>query len=305
MKQTSNYRIYHLINFLTYQLTKLVAKKAKRINESSSPIWVTGMFRSGTSLTTNILMHLGVDLGPKQHLLRAKGERKRLNPDGFFENYLFMDFSLYIFHKTNSWGDNPPDSKKLDRITIDTMDYKDFIHYSIVAIHDDRISNLNKLLILRKYYPANLKSYLKDHFTPPFAIKNPHFAVLVPILQKEWPDSKFLVVFRSPDAVIDSAKQITKHADYSLYICYYSMLKVKAPNACIYFSYDHLIQRPHESITALARVFQRNGNDISSAVKLIRPGEGSELRQNQIKKWPEELTNLYTYMLSKAINRSV
>ena len=74
-------------------------------DNSVHPIWVTGMFRSGTSLVTKILKELGGDLGPEEDLLQPFGTRKHLNPDGFYENHLFMEWSMYAFFKNEpTWA---------------------------------------------------------------------------------------------------------------------------------------------------------------------------------------------------------
>lgn len=296
-------KLYYLINKITYILTKTVARLALPSNEECTPIWITGLFRSGTSVTTNILMHMGVDLGPSQHLLKAKGQRRKLNPDGFFENYLFMDLSLYLFHLTNSWGDQPPSKDRLRNIDITRIDYNAFIRYSLMEVHDDRISNINKLRVLRKYYPANIKTYLNEHFKKPFAVKNPHFAVLTPILKKEWPKSTFLVVFRYPESTISSAQKVTPRADYLLYTAYYkALLDDKNINA-IYFSYDHLIHNPRYSIEILAKQFQLTHFEIDKIVSLIHKADCVDPVQEILSHWPNELKEIYAIMLSKAINR--
>ena len=67
-----------------------------------------------------------------------------MNPDGFFENYLFMDWSLQVFMDLDSWGHVPPTLQSVKSYN-KKIDQDKFAYNSLVSIHDDRISNLEKL----------------------------------------------------------------------------------------------------------------------------------------------------------------
>lgn len=112
---------YHLINLFSYWLYlffNLFRKSNSVSNKKVAPLIITGMFRSGTTITASLLQLLGFHAGPKDHLLGAIGPRKSLNPEGFLENYPFMDLSMYVFYLTNSYGDAPPEKDQLEKLNL-------------------------------------------------------------------------------------------------------------------------------------------------------------------------------------------
>ncbi len=272
-------------------------------NEVSTeqPLFVTGFFRSGTSLTTHLLQILGMDLGPANHLLLAKNERAILNPDGFFENYIFMETSLMAFTKLNSWGHLPPTPEKVSSLNFDQKDREQFAEYTLCGVHDDRISNKNKMDALKNFDVLSLNSYFEKRFKYPYAIKNPHFSVLSPFLIKKWPNAKFLVCFREPSAAIASAADITNLLNEKVYVRYYSDL-VNLPNdKVLFFSHTHLMESPEKSLQALAKALNLNEAKIPDAISILNPS----LHRHKVKTEPKDkkVKELYELMLSKAINK--
>ena len=302
----NNKPIHKLINWLTLQYTFVRSTAEKKavlnVKTDQTPIWITGIFRSGTSVTTQILEELGVDLGPSEHLLKAKGDRANWNPGGFYENHLFMDWSLSIFEELDSWGHIPPSEKELDKYDVNRLDYKRFLHESIVQIHDDRISNLNKSKLLRGYFPRTIDLYFQNEFKVPFGVKNPHFSVLEPVLSKYWPSGRFLVVFRSPDASIGSAQKIAQTINYDLYIDYYQRILSKSDITAIYFSYDHLMSDPEKSIIKLAKVLKLDSEKCTNAQKIVQNSLNRHSQDVNQEDWPIELKGLYSEMLNRSIN---
>lgn len=288
-----------LVNKATYNY---ILSGSKVVNNPVStndmhPLWITGMFRAGTSIVTRIIQHMGIDLGPEDDLLKPKGFRAKLNPDGFFENYLLMDMSLHVFKKLNSWGDAPPDPEDVEQFDLSGTHYKDFVYDSVVLIHDDRISNKNKGRVLKNYYPGNLPNYFHDRFNHRFAVKNPHFCLLFPILDKLFQNGEYLVVFRNPDDLIRSAQQITPKANYELYLAYYSRI-LDHPKA-LFFDYDALIRNPQQSLEALARKLHIPCN-LNDLIPLIRTSPEKKPEPRNI---PEHVLTLYQNMLNKSINK--
>lgn len=265
------------------------------------PLFVTGFFRSGTSITTRILQTLGMDLGPENHLLLAKNQRAELNPDGFFENYIFMETSLMAFHKLNSWGHLPPSPEQVKNLRFDEEDRKLFAEFTLCGVHDDRISNKNKMDALINYDVLSLDTYFKKRFKYPYAVKNPHFAVLSSFLLKKWPHAKFLVCFREPSAAIASAAKITHFLDEKVYSRYYSELTQLPSEQVIFFSHTKLIESPEESIKALANALNLNQDKVSAATALLNPS----LHRFKTNKEPSDkkVKELYDFMLSRAINK--
>lgn len=289
-----------LINRLTYQYTILNSNidtdSRMTSNPDLTPLWITGMFRSGTSITTNLIHQMGMDIGPQQDLLKAKGGRANLNPDGFFENFLMMELSLHIFSKLNSWGDQPPLIEQVNSFDLNTIDYREFVYDSIVNFHDDRLSNKNKSRILQKYYPSNLNQYFNKCFNKHFAIKNPHFLLLYPILDKYWPNSKYLVVFRNPYETIESAKKVSPRVNLELYYQYYSRI-IHHSNA-IFLDYNQLILTPERSLEALSEHLNLTLN-----LKKLMPFFKSPSNQiSTIDGLPDHISVLYKSLQEKAIN---
>jgi hypothetical protein len=265
------------------------------------PLFVTGFFRSGTSLTTRLLNVLGMDLGPENHLLLAKNERAKLNPDGFFENYLFMETSLYAFTKLNSWGHLPPASEKVSQLNFDKNDREQFASYTLCGVHDDRISNKNKMDVLKNFDLLSLNSYLEKKFVHPYAIKNPHFSVLSPFLIRKWPNAKFLVCFRKPSTAIASAAEITPLLDEKIYLRYYSELVNLPSDKVLFFSHAKLMESPENSLCALVKALNLNETKIQEAASLINPS----LHRHKTKTEPKDkaVKDLYELMLMRAINK--
>jgi hypothetical protein len=256
------------------------------------------MFRSGTSIVTNIIHQLGLDIGPEEDLLHPIGFRADLNPDGFYENFLMMEWSIHIFNKLNSWGDKPPKDEDVKSFDLNTINYKEFVFDAIVNMHDDRISNKNKSRILQKYYPGNLQSYFYDCFNRNFAVKNPHFMLLYPILDNYCPNSKYLIVFRNPIDTVKSAKKVTPRASMELYYQYYSRM-IDHPNA-IFFDYDELIFSPNNSLERLKDKLELK-NDVNRLIPLIKKVSPKSNITNDL---PDYVLNIYTKMKSKSINSS-
>jgi hypothetical protein len=294
---------YQLINQFTYWTYLIVRKRTvsnSAVETLHSPLWITGLFRSGTSLTAQIIKELGGDLGPDSHLLKGIRFRKELNPDGFFENYLFMDWSLQVFQDLNSWGHLPPSVHKVESYH-QNINAKEFAYNSIVKYHDDRISNLNKVKVLQRFSGLNLDQYLKKHFQGRITIKNPHFAVLFPILNKKWPKSTFLVVFRNPDDTISSAKQVTATADYKLYCKYYEGLLNDTESNQLYLDYDQLLSFPKQSVEALASHLKLDKVNLETPLKLIDPKRAKH-RGSTKGNWTKEVQFIYNSMQKRAIN---
>lgn len=66
---------------------------------------MTGMHRSGTSVTSKLLNVLGVYLGPEDELLGPRGDN---NPKGFFENRRFVRFNAELLQSAGGIWRQPP-----------------------------------------------------------------------------------------------------------------------------------------------------------------------------------------------------
>jgi Sulfotransferase family len=239
----------------------------------AAPIWVLGMYRSGTSLTCKALEKCGVDFGPADELVQG-GPLRDLNPDGFYENTLFADLSRYWFARTGSTIARPPSQAALQGTVFDRVEFRDFAWYSLVERPDRRITYAARCRSLRHFAQRGTDSYIRSRFRGRFAIKTPQLTALYRLLLERWPDSTVLVVFREPAATLRSCLQLTRELallgvrgvgelrrraqaygvfDEQSYLEYYEpLLADPRSSRFIYFSYDQLINEPQGSVEKLA-----------------------------------------------------
>jgi hypothetical protein len=296
--------IYHLINVSTYLLYRFfkLFSGSKANSEKTNPLLITGLFRSGTTITSRIVQGMGFSAGPEDHLLKAIGSRKALNPDGFLENHFCMELSMYLFKKTNSWGDTPPTKMAVENLSLDKSDDNKMVYFSIVKIHDDRISNINKLKTQLQGSASHPEDYFNSNFPERSFVKNPHIAILFPYFRKLFPRSKVLVVFRNPFDAVNSAQKVSPLVNYEVYRSYYEELIAEFKNGnknIFFFSYDNLILNPDDSLNKLSLTLtQKPGTRKSSNVqKKELPGL---LKLKEVQK---ETIEIYNFMLNNCINK--
>jgi hypothetical protein len=268
---------------------------------------ITGLFRSGTTITARIVNEMGFSAGPDDHLLKAIGSRKELNPDGFLENHFCMELSMYLLYKTNSWGDTPPGKLSVESLELGEEDDNAMVAFLLMKIHDDRISNMNKLKAQLQGSASHPENYFNFNFAGRSFVKNPHIAVLFSYFKKLFPQSQVLVVFRNPFDAVNSAKKVSPFVNYKLYNSYYKELISEFRNGnknILFFSYDNLIQNSENSLANLETNLNRKpGNPIPIAIGLsyLQKKEISGLlRLNEV---PTETRNIYEFMLSNCINK--
>lgn len=294
---------YNLINWCTYLLFRFlrIFSKPKTSGKTINPLLITGLFRSGTTITSRIIQDLGYSAGPDNHLLKAIGSRKGLNPDGFLENHFCMELSMYLFYKTESWGDSPPDKLRVESLELSEEADNEMVWFSLTKIHDDRISNVNKLKTQLQGSASNPENYFNSNFSEKSFVKNPHIAVLFPYFKKLFPKSKVIVVFRNPFDAVNSAKNVTPFANYELYNSYYEELcsEYKTENKnIIFFSYDNLIQNTENSIQQLQKTLNTQTSNIQTS---IRTKEITGL--SKLNELPETTREIYNFMFNNCINK--
>ncbi len=292
--------INSFINRLFYRLWQLKHRPVKNADaavEAAAPLFVGGMFRSGTSLVTQLLMESGFDAGPGNHLLQPIGFRKALNPDGFFENYLFMEWSmLYMkLHGVNGASANePPRWKTIMEMNIPE---KEFARFCILENSDDRISNKNKVDVLKNYSTTNLDQYIQQKFGADPVIKNPHFTLFFNIMFQHWPHSKLLLVFQNPQQALNSVNSKMLPVDPLLYKRYYEpALNANDPRIA-FFSLEQLFADPEGSLQALSAW---TGKKIKIHTALNVRKKTSE----QIQSLPAEVIDVYERLKQNCINKN-
>jgi len=262
-----------------------------------SPLLVSGAFRSGTSLVTRLLCGAGFDCGPETHMLQPVGRYRKYNPDGYFENYFFMELSRYIFHLTNSSGDNPPEEETVKKITGERFDDSEFRKYAVLHLRESRVSNTNKARVLKCASANNCAAYVSNVFGRNPIIKNPHFSVLLPWIETVFPESQHIVVFRNPHDWERSAKVVTSRGNNSLYEKYYkSHLHESRVSNRIFINYNQLIDSPEESIKYILQRLGIHGADDKKLAGMIRRRtDKSNERATQ--------QGIYAQLLQHSVNR--
>jgi hypothetical protein len=227
-------------------------KETERAVRAVSPIWVVGMYRSGTSIVTRILQQMGGDIGPSDHLYQPRGWYRKLNPEGFFENFLFEDIARYLLVKAGGNGDDPP-VRDLVRMRSWKGSQADLAYHSIFKFHDERITRLHRWNVLRKYGIGNLDTYLQKEFGPNPVIKNGHLTFLTDLLLERWPDSRFVGVFRDPAEVLGSANSMEANTTPELWMAYNNvLLQLAKAGKCTLVHLGSLTADPESTIDRLS-----------------------------------------------------
>lgn len=276
--------------------------KPKTAHQTINPLLITGLFRSGTTITSRIIKDMGFSAGPDNHLLKAIGSRKGLNPEGFLENHFCMELSMYLFYKTESWGDSPPAKLRVESLELSEETDNEMVAFSLMKIHDDRISNMNKLKTQLQGSASHPNLYFNSNFTEKSFVKNPHIAILFPYFKKLFPQSKVLVVFRNPFDAVNSAKKVSPLVNYELYNSYYEELcsEYKSGNKnIVFFSYDNLIQNTESSLQALGSTINYKPSNLK--LSYLQNKEITGL--TKLNEVPELTRELYNFMLSNCINK--
>lgn len=233
-----------------------------------TPLFLMGMFRSGTSLTSEILNKSGINFGKNFRLLKSQGRFKKLNPNGFYEDFLFAQLSRYLFKMLNSSGANPPLPEEVDNLNIKKINLAEFIRFSYFENKEDRISKKHQFIALLYLKMFKLK-YLTNK-KGKYAVKIPMLVPFYELLINIYPKAEFLIIIRNPDSTISSSKALTDKSSLDLYDKYYIHLYdlyKKYSNRTFVFSYDNLLKEPEYSIKILAQKY--NLSDYKKAFSII------------------------------------
>lgn len=263
--------VYRVVNKSALRSVERKFDPYTTVNAQQEPaLLVSGAFRSGTSATTLILSKAGYDIGPQRHLLQATEKYKAYNPDGFLENYFFMELSRYLFHLTKSSGDAPPSKESVDKVLARDLDDADFRRYAIMVLRESRVPNRDKADVLRQASVNYPLAYVANAFGKKPLIKNPHFSVLPSFTEKYFPQSTQVVVFRNPEQWLKSAKVVSPNVNYALYDRYYADYLGNTNERVVFFSYDHLLADPKASIEKLLSAVNIRNADVTTLSNLVR-----------------------------------
>lgn len=269
---------------------------------------VQGMFRSGTSLTCDVIKSLGVDFGPEKYLIQPVGKAKKLNPKGFFENYFFTSLSYYIHFLTGSKGDDPAEEIEIEKVNFRNFNWEDFVFHNLVTINDRRVEWRYKVEMFKELFDNGWEAFISNNFTSPFGVKVPMLALYSVLMKELFPNAVFLVVFRNPKAVLKSVESISSSSSYELYYRYnHSLLNLekKLPKDKIfYLSYDMLIKETSLTVNNLTAFIESEFKvvpDLERAkgkidVNLIRNSP-----QDSVEEMPNNISTLYDSLKKKAL----
>ncbi|MFV0572548.1 MAG: sulfotransferase [Xanthomarina gelatinilytica] len=251
-------------------------------------IWVLGMFRSGTSLTSQILMELGADFGSNNDLLKPIGKFKNLNPNGFFENFILVEYSRYFLNEINKSGSNPPKTNEEVNVSFNDVKFNKLVYLSLFKINEDRVLLINKYRAFRKLSKSGIYKYAEKYFSDNATIKNPSLSFFYEQIDLSFPNSKYLIVYRNPDSVLKSSRVLTEKNNYELYNTYHEhFIELKDKKNVTYFSYDNLIKNPEASIKKLSKELSLK-SDIKSINKAVNLLDDKLLRNKPDKMYLQE-----------------
>ncbi|PSO76793.1 MAG: hypothetical protein BRC40_02750 [Cyanobacteria bacterium QH_8_48_120] len=127
---------------------------------------ITGMHRSGTSLTASLLQSAGLDIG--QRLI----EPGHGNVRGFFENRDFLEFHEMVLRSQ--------------------------------GLHDGGWTLQENIKVEQQYVEKAKELISKNASSPMWGWKEPRTTLFLDFWSKFLPDANFLLIYRSPWEVVDS-----------------------------------------------------------------------------------------------------
>lgn len=193
---------------------------------------VTGMHRSGTSLTASFLQAAGISLG--DNLLGSD----RFNIKGYFEDVDFLEFQRAILqeccrHGKKGW----PDWGWTETEAFDRNNLSNYIPQALELIKSRNDKNL------------------------PWGWKDPRTSLLLDFWQELLPEAKYLLVYRFPWDVSDSVLRINhpnfvQNPDYALkaWAFYNSHLLEfyrRYPDRCLLFNINSFLENPDRLVELL------------------------------------------------------
>ncbi|HPF97437.1 MAG: sulfotransferase [Ignavibacteriae bacterium] len=261
-------------------------------NYNCKIIFMMGMFRSGTSFSMSVFEKLGFDVGPSYRMLLGRGNLKNLNPNGFYEDFLYAQLSRIWFEDLNKSGDNPPSKKEVQSFILKSLRIKEFIKKSESSFKEDRISFINRHLSYLKLIIKKEKIFASSNRR---LIKIPMLVPFHSQLSNWFPNSDFLIIIRNPSATIKSSERLTEKSNIDLYNKYYEHLDELDNNGnYTVISYDNLINQPILSLKKICDHFSVpfDGEDICLVdEKLIRNRSLNNIKSGYYEKLSEKIIN--------------
>lgn len=227
-----------------YQYIKLSYKVSDELYktvdlEKCKPVILTGMHRSFTSLTSSILMELGINMG------KSSIPPDIRNPEGYFEDDDFLYFDQGVCH------------------TLIPESNSSFPEWGWSA--DSKIN----LKVLKEYEECAKKLIYDRRKFRMWGWKDPRTSFLLDLWNKVVPNANYIFVYRNPSEVYESIsklKTIQIFQDHPEYIeqCWrdhnQNILEFARRNKdrCLVIDSNELIQNPNKIKPLLIDKFQLN-----------------------------------------------
>lgn len=222
-------------------------------SEVARVVCVLGSARSGTSAVTHLMHQLGVDLGPKEHLLMELD----WNTEGCWEHLTFLDVNERIFRKFGGTGVQPP---------VLPLDWQLAPH-----LEDLRAR-------VRRTIAADFGGKLL------WGWKDPTSCLTLPFWQDVVGEMQYVICVRNP---IDVATSMEKHWNWSFPTAMWSWMERSLTSVLyttgkprLFFSFDDYFEDPERHVSRLARFLGR-----------ALPPEGSPVRERIFQTFKPELRN--------------
>lgn len=229
---------------------KISDDKFKEINfEKSQPIVLTGMHRSFTSLTSNILTRLGIYMG--ESVLSPDV----FNPEGYFENVDFLNFDRTLCRFSTKLEDSFIDWGWANDERMDPNKIEEFVDCAKKLIYDRRHLRV-------------------------WGWKDPRTSLLLDFWDKIIPHAKYIFVYRHPSEVCESVSKLKgievfqKHPEY-IEKCWREHnqniydFAIKNRNRCIVLNSNDLTKNPNKIKNLLIDKFELKIYDEENLEELV------------------------------------
>jgi hypothetical protein len=308
---------YHIRDTLYKPLYKLQYNWSSKSHSSTSrpltsPVIITGIYRSGTTLCSTIIEKIGVDLGPESHKCGGVGNFRNLNSEGFQENFLVNDLGRYILYINGGSGIDFPNINILSNFSLEKIDDSDFAYYSEKFVNDDRVFPHIRKTILRNYGISGINQYFYNHFdTRSWGFKDVHSGVFLPVYEKFWPGCKFVCVFRKPCAFLRSALALNDKVTLQTWLDYYNRVSQFEDEVNLFWlPYEEVLNKNEELIKKLVKFITGSGSidnvDIKALLQPVRTPvrKTQNLDDEEMKELNREAYELYKELLNKSFSIS-
>jgi hypothetical protein len=246
-------------------------------------ILITGMHRSGTSLTAKIVHELGGYLGDPEELLPPSHD----NLDGFCERFDVMQINDELLDSVGANWHSPP---------------KDGLNFWQKGFSSDRLKIVERARqVIRKLEPHAL-----------WAIKDPRFCLTLGLWGRLLPNAKYVVCLRNPYEVAQSLnKRQGFDEDYSLMLwLHYYRLFIQATRCDqrLVIYYQHLFDKSDRELHRMTHWLKLSPDEkaLQSALRCVKVELRNHwLKGDELPKSAEpQIRDLYYRLLAETGDRS-